>query len=226
MAPISGDWLQRPGLLAALCVGILTSCAPEPGPVEASELNAAMSDSVNEQGEEPRSKAEDVCAIYHSMFPASVIGPLESIYDDPRVSTRTEAGSATRADVQEIRGAIIESTGGASSQWADVSEDLLVRAFRSWRAGPLPDCDWMGFAREVSAPARNGQIAPVLVDEKSGSYVRVSRPYFIDRDRAIALVRDVFDDGRMERKLVFTYRDGDGWAMQSVTFEETVREAE
>ncbi|MEA3016129.1 MAG: hypothetical protein QOI38_851 [Sphingomonadales bacterium] len=157
------------------------------------------------------------------MFPASVIRSLDSISGDPRISTRTEGGDANPAEVHAIRGALVAATGGAESPWARIPEDLFARAFRYWRPERLPDCDWRGFAREVSAPVRGGRIGPVLTTEESGSYTRISRPFFINRDTAILLVREVIrDDAVVTRKLVFTYRDDDGWAIIPHTFEERV----
>lgn len=143
------------------------------------------------------------------------------MFDDARISTRTESGDATQPDVHAIRKAIIKATGGKGPLWASVSKDQFVQAFQSWKSGPLPDCDWAGFARAVSAPARKGQIGPVLTTDESGSYTRVSRPFFIDRDTAIVLIREVADKRhRVTRRLVFTYRDGDRWLMLPHTFEE------
>ncbi|HEX8193076.1 MAG TPA: hypothetical protein VF552_09260 [Allosphingosinicella sp.] len=195
------------------------SCSPAPPPLTA----------IAEADPEPShsgGRAEDVCAIYRSMFPASVIRPLDSMFGDPRISTVTEGGGgATRSDVR----ATLASAVGASEAafpWDRVPEDLLAQAFRFWRPGPLPDCDWQRYAREVSAPARNGQIGPVLTRHETGSYTRVSRPFFINRDSAVVLVRESEGEGAVVRpKLVFTYRDGrDGhdWAMIPHTFEETV----
>lgn len=217
MTPIFGKSLTgRTGLLTALLVSILSSCAPLPPPMFQATAGPDLQMSLN-----PQSRREDVCAIYRWMFPASVIGPLDSMYGDPRVSTRTEGGNATPAEVRAIRAALVEATGGERSHWGRISEDLLDRAFRSWRPGPLPDCDWRGFALAVSAPARNGQIGPVLITDETGSYTRVSRPFFVDPDTAIVLVREVINDGRyVTRKLVFTYRDGDDWLMLPHTFEE------
>lgn len=216
----------RRGLLATLLVGALSSCAPEPPPIiqAAAGLNVQMSTGAPEG---PPNRAEDICAIYRWMFPASVIRPLDSMFGDPRVSTRTEGANEAPGEVRAIRAAVIEATGGATSHWGQISEDMFFRAFQSWRSGPLPDCDWTGFARAVSAPARNGQIPPVLTAEESGSYTRVSRPFFVSRDEAIVLMREVIDGGRrVNRKLVFTYRDGDDWLMLPHIFEEQAAPAE
>lgn len=223
MAPILRNRLPtRVGLLATLMAGLLSSCAPQPPMVSTTEPNLRISYHVASENDRSQRRAEDICAIYRSMFPASVIRPLGPMFEDPRLSTRTEAGNNTPAEVRAIRAGFVEATGRELSVWAGASEDTFVRAFRSWRAGPLPDCDWMGFARSVSAPARNGEIGEVLTARESGSYTRVSYPFFIDRDTAIILIREVVNDGDyIKRMLVLTYRDGDSWAiMYPHTFEE------
>lgn len=148
------------------------------------------------------------------MFAASVIEQLNGFDGDARISTRTEVGGATLGQVRDIRATAIEVYGGADSHWSGISEATLYEAFQSWRPGSLPVCNWQAYAREVSAPARNGRIGRVLTPNESGSFTRLSRPFFLDRNTAIVLVRNVLRDGRPDtRKLVWTYRDGDGWAM-------------
>lgn len=205
---------RSPRLLANLISGALLSCAAQPPPmVEPAGAHPPPSS--------PQGRPDDVCEIYHSMFPASVIGSLESMSGDARISTRTEAGGATPAQVLTIRAATIKATGRSESPWAKIPAKLLVRAFRSWRRGPLPRCAWRAYAREVSAPVRHGRVGPVLTTRGSGSYTRVSRPFFLDRDTAIVLVRDSMRNGaHVTRKLVLTYRDGGDWAMLPHTFEE------
>jgi hypothetical protein len=193
---------------------MLASCAAPPPPI-----NAAAS--IQPRRPNAHSRPEDVCEIYHSMFPASVIGSLESMSGDARISTRTESGDATPAQVEAIRASTIEATGGPESLWARIPETLLMRAFRSWRRQPLPHCAWRAYAREVSAPVRQGRVGPVLTSRETGSYTRVSRPFFIDGDTAIVLVRESLrDEAYVKRKLVLTYRDGNNWAMLPHTFEE------
>lgn len=155
------------------------------------------------------------------MFPASVIRQVDGFYGDARVSMRTEAGGATPTEVRAIRAAAIKAGDGEASIWADVPEATLIAAFESWQAEPLPRCDWQAYARDVSAPARNGQIRQVLIAEESGSFTRVSRPFFVDADTAIVLLREVLrrgDDVWVTRKLVYTYRDSDGWLMLPGSF--------
>lgn len=206
---------RLPALSVSLMAAILSSCVPSP------PLIGLVAETDQQISSAPPSRADDICAIYHPMFPASVIRPVASIYGDPRISTRTEDGGVTPAEVRAIRAAVIAATGGEESRWARISEDLLAQAFESWQPEPLANCDWAGFAREVSAPARHGQIGQVLIADESGSYTRISVPFFIDRDTAIVLVREV-DDHRalVIRKLVLTYRDGDQWSMLPHTFEE------
>jgi hypothetical protein len=157
------------------------------------------------------------------MFPASVITSLESMLGDARLSIRTESGDESPARVRAIRAETIEANGGAEGTWARVPERLLVQAFRSWRREKLPNCDWRAYAREVAAPVRQGRVGPVLTTSETGSYTRVSRPFFIDRDTAIVLVRESRrDEAVVTRKLVFTYRDGDHWAILPHTIEERI----
>jgi hypothetical protein len=161
------------------------------------------------------------------MFPASVIRSLESMSGDPRISTLTESGHATPAEVRAIRAAIVGSAPDAEFPWNKMPEPVLARAFRFWRPGRLPDCDWRGFAREVSAPVREGRVGPVLTAQESGSYTRLSRPFFINRDMALILVREALrDEAVVTRKLVFAYRDGDHWAIIPSTFEERIAPAQ
>lgn len=197
-----------PPLAACLLVVLLSSCTPEP------PVNMAMDAADARLASKPPSRRKDVCAIYRSMFPASIIRQLDGFDGDARISTRTEAGDMTLAEVRQLRATLVEATGGAGSPWATISEVRLSEAFRSWRAEALPRCDWAGYAREVSAPSRNGRTGPVLTNKDTGSFTGVSRPFFFDRDTAIVLVREVLrDDVLVTRKLVFTYRDGDSWAM-------------
>ena len=212
--------MARAGLLAPLLVGALSSCGPGPPPISVATDEPKRFSDAESRLANARAPAADVCAIYRSMFPASVISSPDLIHGDPRVSTATEAANETPAQVRALRATLLEASGGAGSPLARIPEDLLVRAFRTWRREPLPDCDWDGFRLEVAAPARKGQIPPVLTDDETGSYTRVSRPFFLDRDTAIVLVREVIDDGRRgERKLVFTHRGDDGWAMIPTTFQ-------
>lgn len=200
---------------ALLAPVLLWSCAP------AEPVNMAADAAETRRPSGAPNRRQDTCDIYRSMFPASVIVQLDGYDGDARISTRTETGDATPSEVRAVRAAAIEATGGAESSWASVPEAVLNEAFQSWRAEPLPSCDWQAYAREVSAPARNGRIGQVLTSEESGSYTRLSRPFFVDRDTAIVLVREVLRDGvRVTRKLVYTYRDGGDWAMLPHTFEE------
>lgn len=209
-----GGSTWRACLLTSLLACSLASCSPQPPMVR-------MAAEVDPQPSRPQGRPGDVCSIYRSMFPSSAIRGLESMFDDPRISTVTEGGDATPADVRAIRAAILEGVDDAQYPWNRVPEDLLARALRYWRPGPLPDCDWRRFAREVAAPARNGQVGPILTTDETGSYTRLSRPFFIDRDAALVLVRDSIRNGDVViRKLVFVHRDGDDWAVIPRTFEE------
>lgn len=199
----------------------LSSCTLEP------PVNMAMDAAAAPAASKPPNRRKDVCAIYRSMFPASVIRQLDGLDGDSRINTRTEAGDMTLTEVGGLRARLVEASGGARSHWATISDVRLFEAFRSWRTERLPRCNWVGYAREVSAPSRKGRVGPVLTNEDIGSYTRVSLPHFIDRDTAIVLVREVLrydvtarrDDILVTRKLVFTYRDGKGWAMHAYPFE-------
>jgi hypothetical protein len=217
---------MRKGLAATLLVGALWACSPEP-PAALQEANMQTTLIAPGRPQQHTTREQDVCAIYRAMFPASVIQPLDSMFGDPRLSTRAEAGDLTPAEVLTMRAQLIWATGGERSHWRQISGNLFVRAFRSWRSGPLPDCDWQGFARAVAPPARMGRIPLVLTADESGSYTRVSQPFFLDRDTAIILLREVIDDGaRVRRKLVYTYRDGHGWLMLPTILEDRTAPAQ
>ena len=207
MAIKTGFDAAKPVILLAALTCILSSCVPHPPGVEilaAKDLQKEF---------RPAHRSQDICQIYRAMFPASVISPIGDFFGDPRISTQTEAANAPPAEIAAIRAALIGNHGEGGFPWRSIPEGEFSRAFRSWRHRELPHCDWQGYAREVSAPAKNGQIGKVLTTDETGSYTRVSEPYFLGPDSAVVLVSELRDQTYLQRKLVFTYRDGPGWAM-------------